>query len=63
MTLKPAINLREALAMLDQIFFEENDVENEVLRSAVLLKKNSRRTESNQRNEKLLGIFLSNDLM
>ena len=63
MTLKPAINLREALAMLDQIFFEENDVENEVLRSVVLLKKNSRRTESNQRNEKLLGIFLSNDLM
>ena len=49
--------------MLDQIFFEENDVENEVLRSVVLLKKNSRRTESNQRNEKLLGIFLSNDLM
>ena len=63
MTLKPAINLREALAMLDKIFFEENDVENEVLRSVVLLKKNSRRTESNQRNEKLLGIFLSNDLM
>ena len=63
MTLKPAINLREALAMLDKIFFEENDVENEVLRSVVLLKKNSRRTESNQRNEKLLWIFLSNDLM
>ena len=39
MTLKPAINLREALAMLDKIFFEENDVENEVLRSVVLLKK------------------------
>ena len=57
MTLKPAINLREALAMLDQIFFEENDVENEVLRSVVLLKKNLRRSESNQRNEKLLGIF------
>ena len=57
MTLKPAINLREALAMLDKIFFEENDVENEVLRSVVLLKKNSRRSESNQRNEKLLGIF------
>ena len=57
MTLKPAINLREALAMLDQIFFEENDVENEVLRSVVLLKKNLRRSESNQRNKKLLGIF------
>ena len=34
-----AVNSSEALAMLDKlkVFFEENDVENEVLRSVTLL--------------------------
>ena len=38
---KPAVNSGEALAMLDklQLFFEENDTENKVLRSAFSLKK------------------------
>ena len=49
------INSGEVLAMLDnlQLLFEENDAENEVLRSVVSLTKKSRKCASNQRNKKL----------
>ena len=52
---KLVVNLGEALAMLDnlQLLFEENDAENEVLRSVVSLTKKSRKCASNQRNKKL----------
>ena len=62
---KPAVNSGEHLATLDelQIFFEENNAENEVLVSVVSLTKKSKKCESYQRNKKLSVIFLSNDLM
>ena len=44
---KPAVNSGETLAMFDKLklFFEENDVENELLPSVVWLTKKSRKCE------------------
>ena len=56
MTLKPAVNSREALAMLDKLFFEENDAENEVLRSVVLLKKVQKK-QIKSKKRKTIGDF------
>ena len=54
---KSAVNLGQALAMLDklQVFFEENDAENQVLRSVTSLTKMVEKLRIQLRNKQNLN--------
>ena len=54
---KSAVNSGEALAMLDklQVFFEENDAENEVLRSVTSLTKKVEKIRNNKTSVRDIG--------
>ena len=57
---KPAVNSGEALAMLDklQLFFEENDAENEILRTVVSLTKKVEKMRIQSKKQKTINDFL-----
>ena len=56
---KSAVNSGEALAMLDklQVFFEENDAENEVLRSVTSLTKKVEKMRIESKKQKNITDF------
>ena len=56
---KSAVNSGEALAMLDklQVFFEENDSENEVLRSVTSLMKKLEKMRIESKKQKNITDF------
>ena len=56
---KPAVNSGEALAMLDklQLFFEENDAENEILRTVVSLTKKVEKMRIQSKKQKTINDF------
>ena len=56
---KPAVNSGEALTMLDklQLFFKENDAENEVLRRVVSLTKKVEKMRIKSKKEKIISDF------
>ena len=60
---KSAVNLGKALAMLDklQVFFEENDAENQVLRSVTSLTKMVEKLRIQLRNKQNLNKYIGRE--